>query len=179
MSYRPIGDIWYCVRPKLRDGHKYYGAYPAGYLEKARIFMGVHISDAVLHVCSGMTRYYPYPKRAVGPNDKMLDLNPAVKPDFLQDARDPYPKGFKAIMCDSPYSEADAEHYPPGASKYPTPRTLLKNSLEALDVGRRVGILHYVAPRIPPGCEAKLIVEVDIKLGFENRPRVFSVYEKL
>ena len=37
-----------------------------------------------------MARDYPY-KRAFGPNDMTLDLDPLCKPDFLQDARNPFP----------------------------------------------------------------------------------------
>jgi len=27
MSYRPITDMWFLARAKLKDGRKYYGAY--------------------------------------------------------------------------------------------------------------------------------------------------------
>lgn len=174
-SYRPITDTWFCVRPQLRRGAKYYGAYPTGFLEKARVFMGVHYTDPVLHVCSGLVRLYKF-DRAVGPNDKTLDLNPAVRPDFLQDARDPYPRGFKAILADPPYSEDDADHYPPKRERYPSPHSILENGIEAISPGCRVGILHYYAPAPPHG--VRYIAEIDVKLGWNNRTRVFSVYEK-
>ena len=32
MSYRPITDLWILARPK----HRYYGAFPAGYLQRGR-----------------------------------------------------------------------------------------------------------------------------------------------
>jgi hypothetical protein len=32
VSYRPITDVWILARPKV----KYYGAYPNGFLERAR-----------------------------------------------------------------------------------------------------------------------------------------------
>ncbi len=172
----PITGVRYFVRAQLKRGAKYYGAYPAGFLEFARTFLGVHIDDPVLHVCAGLTRLYPYPRRAIGPNDRTLDLNPAVRPDFLQDARDPWPPGFKAAMCDGPYSELEAANYPPGARVYPSPRKLLERAMESLAPGQRVGILHYKAPRPPPGCI--FLVEWDCKLGFENMTRVYSVYEK-
>lgn len=174
-SGRPISDQWYCVRAQLRHGAKYYGAYPSGFLEKARVFLGVHINDPVLHVCAGLVRFYKF-ERGVGPNDKTLDLNPAVRPDYLQDARDAYPRGFKAIMADGPYSEDEAENYPPGRDVYPAPRRILENGLDAIAPGCRVGILHYYAPRCPAGVH--FIAEIDVKLGFDNRTRVYSVYEK-
>ncbi len=176
-NYRPITDTWYCVRPKLKGGVKYYGAYPAGFLERARVLMGVHINDPVLHVCSGYAHLYPY-EGGYGPNDKRLDLNPACAPDFIQDAREPYPTGFKAIMADPPYSEPDADHYPPGAPRYPRPRMILENALRSLVEGQRVGILHYVAPRPPVDIPCKFIAKITVSLGYDNRDRVFSVYEK-
>jgi len=62
-----VSHIW-CVRTKLKGGRKRYGSYPAGTLEKFRLLMGVHITDPVLHVCGGLSRYYPY-ERGFGPND--------------------------------------------------------------------------------------------------------------
>lgn len=174
-SFRPIGDIWYCVRPQLKHGAKYYGAYPTGFPEKGRVFLGVHINDPVLHVCSGLVRLYKF-DRGFGPNDRTLDLNPEVQPDYLQDAREAYPRGFKAVMADGPYSEEDAGHYPPGAARYPSPRRILENALDSLSPGCRVGILHYYAPR--PARGVHFIAEIDVKLGFENRTRVYSVFEK-
>ena len=69
MSYRPICDTWILARSKV----KYYGAYPAGFLERARSQLGVHINDPVLHVCSGKVKDYPY-AGGFGPNDKTVDI---------------------------------------------------------------------------------------------------------
>lgn len=177
-NYAPITGHIFCVRPKLKGGVKYYGAYPAGFLEKARVFLGVHIDDPVLHICAGYAHLYPY-ARGFGPNDKRLDLNPECAPDYLQDARDPYPKGFKAILADPPYSEPDAAHYPPGAACYPKPRMILCNALRALEVGQRVGILHYVIPRPPHDIPVKFVAKLNVSLGYDNRDRVYSVFEKV
>jgi len=54
MTKRPIMDMWALARPKLKDGLKYYGAYPAGFLQRARDLIGCSLNDSVLHVCSGM-----------------------------------------------------------------------------------------------------------------------------
>ena len=109
MTYRPVCDVWIMGRPRLRGGQKLYGRFPNGFVERARLLLGVNIADPVLHVCGGLVRFYAYPKRAVGPNDRTMDLNPMMEPDFIQDARKgPYPEGFKAILADPPYSEADA-----------------------------------------------------------------------
>lgn len=87
MSYRPITDVWILARPKV----KFYGAYPAGFLSRARALLGVRPYDAVLHVCAGAVRQYPGPHNGVaykglGPNDMTLDASPDYLPDFLRDA---------------------------------------------------------------------------------------------
>lgn len=171
-----VAHIW-CVRAKLREGRKRYGAYPAGSLEKFRLLMGVHITDPVLHICGGLVRYYPYPERAFGPNDKTLDLDPSTEPDFLQDARKPYPKGFKAIIADPDYSPADAEKRPMGPSTLPSGGTILRLALDALKPGQRVGILHVAPPR-PPKDAALLVAKLNVGTGYDNRERGFYVYEK-
>jgi hypothetical protein len=181
-----VAHIW-TVRAKLKGGKKRYGSYPAGSLEKFRLLMGVHIDDPVLHVCGGLVRYYPY-ERAFGPNDKTLDLDESTEPDFLQDARKPYPKGFKAIIMDPDYTAADAAVRPMGAGTMPNPRVMLRLALDALKPGRRVGILHEVVPS-PPTIEqgkgerrkptALFVAKIDVGIGFNNRERVFSVFEKL
>jgi hypothetical protein len=48
-----------------------------------------------------------------------MDIDPAVEPDYLMDARDPWPPAtgsglWRGILIDPPYSEADAEHYSGG-----------------------------------------------------------------
>ena len=97
-NYRPITDFWILARAKLKHGRRFYGAYPGGFLERARALLGVTINDPVLHVCAGRVRDYPYP-RGIGPNDKTLDLDAAVEPDFVQDARRPFP-----LMAGEPFS---------------------------------------------------------------------------
>ena len=190
MSYRPITDMWFLARAKLKGGKKYYGAYLGGFPERARALLGCRISEPVLHVCGGCAKDYPY-KRAFGPNDKTLDLDPACNPDFLQDAREPYPNGFSlddintgksgfatwaGILIDPPYTEADAMHYVPGADKYPKPNELVKNALEVLPSGGRVGLIHYILPS-PKDCI--FVACVGVVCGFNNRIRVYSVFEKI
>lgn len=175
MSYRPITDMWILARAKLKGGEKYYGAYLGGFPERARALLGVSIYDPVLHVCGGRAKLYPY-KRGFGPNDKTLDIRPEVEPDFLQDARQPLPLGFKAHLIDPPYSEKDAENYAT-ENAYPTPNELIRNSLATLEPGQRVGIIHYILPQ-PPKDKAVFVACVGIICGFNNRIRVLSVFEK-
>ena len=129
MSYRPITDTWILARAKLKNGTKYYGAYPGGFLERARALLGVSASDPVLHVCSGMVKLYPY-RRGFGPNDKTLDLDLRCEPDFLQDAREPFPLNdgacWKAVLMDPAYSKEDCARYAVGPEVYPPPGLLVR-----------------------------------------------------
>lgn len=188
MSYRPITDIWFLARAKLKDGRKYYGAYLGGFPERARVLIGAALHEPVLHVCGGMARYYPY-AAGFGPNDATLDIDPATEPDFLRDAREPFPKchpatrsqdvwhaHWRAILIDPPYSAEDAAKYNCGAGVYPSPNKLVANALDVLPVGARVGIIHYALPGQPKN--AKFVAAVGVLCGFNNRIRCFSVFEK-
>lgn len=178
MSYRPITDVWILARPKV----KYYGAYPNGFLERARMLLGVHRTDPVLHVCGGRAKSYPAWLKLC-PNDYTLDLNGTLATDFAQDARDPLPKcptpmerPWPALIADPPYTEADTVKYDVSAADMPQPNALLRNMLDAVEDGGRVGMLHYVWPQ--PPVYAKSIACIGVIVGFNNRMRVFSVFEK-
>lgn len=175
MSYRPITDLWLLTRSRVN----YYGAYPFGFLERARNLLGVAMDDPVLHVCSGKLRSYPY--RGLGPNDKLVDADPSMHPDFMCDVRKELPKGdWAAILADPPYTPEDAAHYGPGAHVFPEPNALLKRCLESVRPGGRVGVLHYYAPRPPKtidGRPVKLTALVAVMTGYKNRVRCFSVFE--
>lgn len=188
MSYRPITDVWILARPKV----PYYGAYPSGFLERARALLGVSHFDSVLHVCGGRARDYSKPEygvkpgvplRGFGPNDATLDLDPALMPDFLQAATDPIPcrglmaDGWPALLADPPYTPADAQSYRPGAENFPEPNAILRNMLAVVRPGGRVGMLHYVLPR-PPRVGVRFVACVGVIVGFNNRMRVFSVFER-
>lgn len=192
MSYRPITDMWILARAKLKDGQKYYGAYLGGFPERARVLIGAGVDEPVLHVCGGMARHYPY-DRGFGPNDKTLDMDPATKPDFVQDARLSYPLttdipgdvdgnptqivNWAGILIDPPYSPEDARSYVPGEESYPNPNLLVENAIQALPVGKKVGIIHYLWPKCPKN--AKNVATVGVLCGFNNRIRLFSVYERV
>mgnify|MGYP001377389820 FL=1 len=182
----PIHDIWILARAKLRDGKKYYGAYPAGFPERARIVLGAGLQTPLLHVCGGMARYYAYPN-GFGPYDKTLDLDPATEPDFLQDARKPWPMiehdpplvyaKWRAVLIDPPYSELDADKYRVGRSVLPTPAELLHRAVEVTDKGARVGILHYQWAR--PVAGLRQIGIYTVLTGCGNKARCFTVFERM
>jgi hypothetical protein len=183
MSYRPICDTWILARSKT----KYYGAYPAGFLHRARALLGVGPSDAVLHICGGKIREYPY--RGLGINDKTLDLDPACNPDYLQDARDELPLNdfninddgsrslWNAVLIDRPYTEEDAEHYVPGADALPNLNDLIRRSLGIVPVGHRVASLDYLWPH--PGKMGQEVAVVAVGTGRNSRARWFCVFERV
>lgn len=181
MNYRPITDVWILARPKV----KFYGAYPNGFLERARALLGVTPRDAVLHVCGGMARHYPAKPRGFGPNDCTLDLDPALKPDYLRAATDPLPlyddcvsvPGWPALIADPPYTEADAAKYVPGVEAFPSANTILRNMLDVVRVGGRVGMLHYLLPQ-PPRTGVRFVACIGVIVGYNNRMRCFSVFER-
>ena len=168
--------MWILARARLKSGEKYYGAYLGGFPERARALLGVATTEPVLHVCGGHAKDYPY-AGGFGDYDKTLDLNPATQPDYLQDASDPYPAGFKAVLADPPYSVEDAAHYPPGSARYPLPNQILRRGLECVPVGGRVGIIHYILPSPPD--DTRFVAAVGVLCGFNNRIRIYSVFERL
>ncbi len=180
MSYRPITDLWLLARCKYKNGIKRYGGYLGGFPERARVLIGASITDPVLHVCGGMAKHYPY-KGGFGPNDVTLDSDPGVDPDLLQDALTPipvaWPEHWAGMIADPPYSPEDAAHYAPGAGYYPSPGKLIQNCIDSLEVGRKAGIIHYMVPRCPKN--AKFTACVGVVCGFNNRCRVYSVFERI
>jgi hypothetical protein len=175
MSYRPITDVWILARPKV----KYYGAYPSGFLSRARELLGVHEDEPVLHVCGGHARKYPF--RGFGKNDETLDINPDLNPDFIRDVREPLPTphggvSWPAIIADPPYTVEDAKEYGT-VSTFPESSKLLRNCLDAVRVGGRVGFLHYIWPRPPK--TARSVAAIGVIVGFGNRIRIYSVFERI
>lgn len=179
-EFRPICDTWLLAPSKIG----YYGAYPNGFMQRARCLL-CRMDEPLLHVCSGRVR--DYPGYGVGSSDRTLDLNPAVSPDYLQDARDPWPTcspGWPAILADPPYTEADADHYLQYWSTdagqlslaLPSPSQLVHRAMEALRPGGKFGILHYLHPKIPT--RARLVACVAVQQGANTRGRWFTVLEK-
>lgn len=182
MTYRPITDVMILARPK----HKYYGAYPAGFVERGRLMLGAQIDDTILHVCSGRVRDYPF--AGVGPNDVTVDIDPKTKPDYVMDVRECLPRNnsyhgrWRAMMVDTPYSEAEAANYTCGSASYPQPGPLLKLCLENVRPGGRVGFLHWQWPSPPKmvdGCVIKEVFVALVTTGRGSRARHYVVFEKV
>lgn len=191
MSFRPFADVWMLARPKV----KYFGAYPAGFLMRARDMLCVGREDQVLHVCSGRVRDYrcgPGCKgqndrhfHGFGPNDITMDLDPELEPDILGDARNPddYQRAItehpqiQAALADPPYMRHFAREYKPGEDVFPTTYEIVKNSLAILPVGGRVGILSLEWPRYPKS-RARQIGIFGVTVGNGNLGRWYAVFEK-
>lgn len=177
MSFRPITDVWILARPKVR----YYGAYPNGFLERALPLVGASDQDPVLHLCGGRAKDYPN-KRLVA-NAVTVDVDPATQPDHLGDLTLGTPQtlighGFRAVIADPPYTEADHAHYANQGAGLPTANQILRLALLHVPEGGRVGVLHYAWPS-PPKKLARSIACVGVICGFNNRMRCFSVFERM
>lgn len=144
VTYRPITDFMLLAHPKVA----YHGAFPAGFLQRARDLLGVAPDAAVLHVCGGRVKDYPY--EGFGHNDRTLDLDVTLHPDFCQDAREAYPLDghslWAAVLIDRPYTEEDADRYAPGRAVWPGPDGLLARAFDVVPVGHKVGVLDYYWP---------------------------------
>lgn len=109
---------------------------------------------------------------------------------------------WDAALIDRPYSPEDHEHYENSFVKpddFPDSlNSLLKRALSVVRPGGRVGVLDYLWPMPPskqkhlprpPGWEpagdeadkpaARLIATVQVLMGWNNRCRIYSVYERL
>jgi hypothetical protein len=189
MNYRPITDVWILARSKV----KYPGAYPAGFLHRARALLGVGPDDAVLHVCAGRVRDYPY--EGLGPHDITLDLDPVTDPDLLHDAREALPMRhvrvdtdlaswddaappifWDAVLIDRPYTREDAAKYGPGEHALPDANALLKSAIAVVKPGHRVGMLDYLWPQPPQN--AKEVAVIAVGTGRNNRARWFTVFRR-
>jgi hypothetical protein len=180
------------ARPKV----KYYGAYPNGFLERARVFMPVTRDEPVLHVCGGLVKSYPTWSKLC-PNDLTIDIDPETNPDLVHDVRNGVPEvsafprlqlelagiekweGWRGILIDRPYTPEDAAHYRCGADVFPPIKKLLADALSVCSVGGRVGVLDYVFPRPPNWMNVKLIAKCNVTVGYDNRDRCYSVFERL
>lgn len=80
------------------------------------------------------------------------------------------------MLADPPYTEIDASQYPPGTAAFPSANAIVDRMMKALEPGRRCGIIGYVLPAQPRG--SRFVACVGIICGFNNRIRVFSVFEK-
>lgn len=199
-NYRPITDFWILGRCK----HGYYGGYPAGFLERARplLLAGDNYWSPLWHIPGGKAKDYNgvhggITLSAFGPNDVTIDLDPECEPTVLADVRHLGDEKLwkvstsgsiryktyrldrpQAILIDRPYTEADAEHYAPGAAKLPALNKLVTDCARFLQRGSRLGVIDYQWPA-PPNDLLKPLAVVCVAMGRNSRARLFSVWIKL
>lgn len=163
-SYRPITDTWLLAPCK----HKYYGGYPAGFLERARlVLVGGNPEAVIWHVCGGEAKKYNGVKGGVhltgfGNNDITIDIDPECMPDILYDVRyldereiteDSIQNQFEfysrpdAIIIDRPYTPRDAAMYRCGPEVIPELNKLVKDCLKLVKPNGLVGVLDYKIPQ--------------------------------
>jgi hypothetical protein len=177
VSYRPITDIWILARPKV----KYYGAYPNGFLERAKNLLGVSNFDSTLHVFSGQVKQYPNWEKLCK-NDVTIDAVEDTDPDYIWNMNKPLDGLFDAecvdaILADPPYTAYDHSHYALPPVDFVSASQLIKSCWPILKRGGRIGVLHTTWPRPPKN--HKLVAAVGVLMGYGNVIRIYSVYEKV
>jgi hypothetical protein len=153
----------------VQDPEPCYGRYPRGFLDRVLDSLGVAGSE-VLHVCTGgMSRH-----DARG--GLRVDLRMAARPDVVADGRRlPFlSESFAAVLLDPPYSVEYAETL--YGVEYPRPSHLLAEAARVVRHGGAIGMLHYLIPVPPAGCEIESVLGVTQGLGY--RIRAWTVYRK-
>lgn len=142
-DYRPICDTWLLAPSKVG----YYGAYPNGFLQRARCLL-CRMGEPMLHVCSGKVTQYP--GYGFGPCDKTMDINPALKPDFCQDARNSWPlqDGTPPVLNSNKL--IDIFHYDSGDIELFWPAILIDPPYTVPDAGRYQQYVKNAPPGAPP-----------------------------
>lgn len=195
----PVATLWILARSKTRDDKKksYYGAYPAGLLERIRnTFLNGNRKAIIWHVCSGYARNYNTDKLwGFGKNDLTLDIDPETKPDICMDVREITTR-FKAyeghvvdqitgeeydppdlILIDRPYDPVEAEHYNCGPEVLPNINKLTKDCLELASSKCPVAVIDYYWPA--PGPAYQEYAAIGVSTGRNNKARILTVWKKI
>lgn len=206
-AFRPITDLFLLARPKLPKKHRgFYGSFPAGFLERARSLLGISINDPLLHVCGGLVREYPF--RGMGPNDRTVDLDPKLDPDYLMDVRrlgakkgDQFPVMPEPVDRDDrckvldvstdlwknelwPAALVDPPYSEEDAEHYTPGRDAYPARADllrrCLSVVRPGGRVGFLdfVAPRPPKKDVRLVALITVLVGYGNQARIYSVYER-
>ncbi len=151
-----------------RVASSYYGGYPHGYLRRVQALFPDKTS--VLHVFSGAVDLTAFP-------GKTVDTNPAVNPDYLDDAhrmtKVPL-EDFDLVLADPPYSVEDCDHYQCSMVKRNVVMDVLGSRLRP---GTHVVWLDQV---LPVYRKADFVVEGYIGMikSTNHRFRVITIFRK-
>lgn len=157
------------VRPAFELGRMPEGGgYPVGFVQTAARILGCADVGQILHLCSG----------SVGA-PLTVDAREQLRPSIVADVRwlPIRPGSQRYILADPPYSQDHAEALWSLGKQYPTPTVLLREAAQALAPGGRVGLLHFVVPRMPVDLVRLGVWGVTIGPGY--RIRAFTVAEKV
>lgn len=144
------------------------GGYPFRFLSLAYETLGVTDPDKVLHLCSGSMQ------RGV-----RVDIRPEMNPTVVADVRHtPFPdSSFRWIMSDPPYSAEYARNLYGTEAVYPKPGEILREACRLLEVGGRVGLLHFQVPMFRKPLRLVGVWGVTTGLGYAIR--AWTVFEKV
>jgi hypothetical protein len=81
------------------------------------------------------------------------------------------------VLADPPYTPEFAKQYRPGADWFPTGDEIVKNSIDILPIGGRVGILSLYWPRYPKKRARQIFVGA-VYTGNGNLGRTYAVFER-
>lgn len=136
-----------------------FGQYPRGLIVKLLPWLRCARSE-ILHVCSGSL-----PKG----EGVRVDVRATARPDILADGRSlPLADGsMAAALIDPPYTPQYARDL--YGVEYPKPAHLLAEAARVVRPGGVVGIVHFLVPMPPPGCDHVKTFGCSTGFGFNMR----------
>ena len=99
--------------------------------------------DAVLHVCGGQARHYPYKGRIRPQTTRPWISTRPPNLTYLQDAASALPR--PGHHCGSAVQQGRRALHPRPRSM-PQPSRIVARAIEALPIGGRVGIIRHILP---------------------------------
>jgi hypothetical protein len=143
------------------------GGYPHRFLEWVYETMGVEDPNDVLHLCSGSMQ-----------TGFTIDIRPEMNPTLVADCRATgLPDScFRFILADPPYSEDYATNLYGTGAHYPKPGSILREACRLLEMGGKVGLLHFQVPMFRK--PLKLVGVWGITTGLGYAIRAWSLFEK-
>jgi SAM-dependent methyltransferase len=163
------GILWDGQEAQMFQGGV-WGVYPKGWLGWALRVCGLTgcAHHELLHVCSGGLG-----RDVIGIR---VDLRPAANPDVVGDGRHlPFAdRTFRGVLLDPPYSVEYAEQL--YGTDYPRPSHLIAEAARVVRPGGVIGLLHFLVPNPPEGCDIVGVWGVTQGCGYGIR--AFTVWRK-
>lgn len=168
--YEPLDDAAQTAfdfeqRAPLR-GVPVYGQYPRSLIAKILPWLACERRE-ILHVCSG----------SLPPGEGIrVDVRPEAHPDVVADGRAlPFADGSHvAVLIDPPYTRHYAKEL--YGVDYPRPSHLLREAARVVRPGGRIGFVHYITPKPPPG--VRFVRAFGLSTGFDMPIRAVSIFER-